>query len=165
MPLNVRTDHGYRAGPIAVFRLSGQANEEFDAMFDALSRRISRSILPGQQGIAEISAPLESTTFGTICLTRTNVTAPWINFEAGALAKEATKALVMPLLIDLQYPEVTGPLAIFQCKSFNRESILEIISTINGATLTPIKAVTLEEAFNLGWPRLEVKFGSLQMEI
>jgi hypothetical protein len=48
--------------------------------------------------------------FGIVCVTAANQHAPWLIFEAGALAKHLEAARVMPLCIDLEPAAVTGAL-------------------------------------------------------
>jgi TIR domain len=69
----------------------------------------------GRWGV-EIAKELEACNFGIICITRENRDAPWILFEAGALAKSMQDGKVIPLLLDLDKKEISGPLAQFQAK-------------------------------------------------
>lgn len=46
-------------------------------------------IAKGSRGQDEIAGKLRDAAMGVICLTPSNVAAPWILFEAGALSKEA----------------------------------------------------------------------------
>lgn len=71
-------------------------------------------IHPGVKGLPEISEVLNNSNLGIICLTRENITAPWILFEAGALSKTLRESLVCPYLLDLVPTDVKGPLAQFQ---------------------------------------------------
>jgi hypothetical protein len=49
-----------------------------------------------------------------------NQVAPWILFEAGALAKTIESTFVVPYLIDLEPPNINrGPLKQFQAKRAN----------------------------------------------
>jgi hypothetical protein len=53
---------------------------------------------------------LEDANFGIVCLTRENKAAPWVLFEAGALARQTSVAIACPLLIDLDPADVGFPL-------------------------------------------------------
>ncbi len=44
-------------------------------------------IAAGDRWANEVANELEASKFGIICITRENIIAPWILFEAGALAK------------------------------------------------------------------------------
>jgi hypothetical protein len=57
---------------------------------------------------------LEETNYGILCVTRENQDAPWLAFEAGALAKSVKRAKVIPLCMDLPTSDLTGPLKTFQ---------------------------------------------------
>src|SRR5713226_3736020 len=60
-----------------------------------------------------IAAGLDESRAGIVCITRDNLTAPWLLFEAGALAK-TSNAVLCPYLFRLQPTDVTGPLSQFQ---------------------------------------------------
>ena len=55
-----------------------------------------RDIGAGQRWNEQISARLKDTHFGIICLTPENLNAPWLLFEAGAVAKALDLARVVP---------------------------------------------------------------------
>src|SRR5688572_18638179 len=75
----------------------------------------SEDIDAGLRWNDEVTRELSQTRFGIICLTAENQTAPWILFEAGALAKTIEKTHVVPYLIGLEPTDVQrGPLAQFQ---------------------------------------------------
>ena len=62
----------------------------------------------------EVASALDQMDFGIICVTSGSQHAPWLMFEAGALAKHLKSARVVPLYIDLGPTDVTGPLADWQ---------------------------------------------------
>ena len=67
----------------------------------------------GERWANEVAKELENSNFGIISVTRENVASPWILFEAGALAKSLQGSRVIPLLLDLEFRDITGPLAQF----------------------------------------------------
>jgi hypothetical protein len=67
---------------------------------------MSDEIEPGARWQQEISTELESTDFGIIFVTAANQHRPWLNFEAGALAKAVDISRVVPLAIDLRPAEI-----------------------------------------------------------
>ena len=73
-----------------------------------------RDIEAGQRWNAQLSSRLKETDFGIICLTPENLTAPWLLFESGALAKALDAARVVPLLFGLKKADLSLPLARFQ---------------------------------------------------
>lgn len=47
----------------------------------------SEDIEKGSRWNTDIAQELKESTFGLICVTKDNLSAPWLNFEAGALSK------------------------------------------------------------------------------
>jgi TIR domain-containing protein len=82
---------------------------------------MSRSdVEAGARWNRDIDKQLEETNFDIICLTKSNCNAPWILFEAGALAKTIANSFVCPYLIDMNPSDVpNGPLTQFQAKRAN----------------------------------------------
>src|SRR5581483_8186823 len=74
----------------------------------------SEDIYAGSRWQKEIAEQLESTNFGIVCVTKENQHAPWLNFEAGALAKAVESSYVVPLAVDLKPTDVEIPLGQFQ---------------------------------------------------
>lgn len=119
----------------------------------------SQDIEKGARWFEEIGETLSTTDFGILCLTQTNIAAPWILFEAGALSKSLGQARVCPLLVNIKNADLQGPLAQFNTAGISRDEILRLIQSIN-ARLPDDKRRTeaqLEEAFDVWWPRLEKK--------
>ena len=67
-------------------------------------------IRAGMRWSREVDEQLRDTQFGILCLTKENQTAPWLLFEAGALAKSVEGAAVCPYLIDLSQVKFTADL-------------------------------------------------------
>jgi hypothetical protein len=81
----------------------------------------SEDIEAGTRWGSHVTTELSVTRFGIICLTPENQTAPWLLFEAGALAKTIENTYVVPYLIDLELAEIQhGPLNQFQAKRANK---------------------------------------------
>src|SRR6266700_7074493 len=74
---------------------------------------ISIDIEKGARWSPEIAERLEHSNVGIFCLTRDNLAAPWILFEAGAISKKKG-AHVCTFLLDLQAADVEPPLGQFQ---------------------------------------------------
>ena len=60
-----------------------------------------------------ISTQLSECKYGIICLAAENISAPWINFEAGAIAK-TLDSKVAALMIDIKPSDIRGPLSRYQ---------------------------------------------------
>lgn len=111
----------------------------------------------GDRWLAELSRQLEETSFGIVVLTSENTAAPWINFEAGALAKKLNESAVCPYLLDIaEQTELTGPLAQFQSKQANKKDTLALLNDVN-ATLgeSRLGESVLTETFERWWPDLD----------
>ena len=62
----------------------------------------SRDIQAGQRWGNELDRELEATGFGILCLVPTNLFAPWLIFEAGALSTSVVSSRVVPYCLGLQ---------------------------------------------------------------
>lgn len=125
----------------------------------------TESIRKGDRWRSELSQQLAETDFGILCLTKENLQAPWILFEAGALSKNLVNGRVTALLTGIQPTEVIEPLSQFQHTRSDREDILRLLKDINNL-LPEEKRLTidrLERVFSNYWPGLEKKLSeSLQ---
>lgn len=113
----------------------------------------------GERWGPAIAAELETSKCGIVCLTRSNLTEPWIFFESGALAKTVKDAFVCPYLIDLEPSDIPqGPLAQFQAKRANYDETLQLIQTVNKALGDAgVSDERLIRKFNRSWSDLELK--------
>jgi len=116
----------------------------------------------GERWAVEVARELEATNFGVICVTSENISSPWVLFEAGALAKSMQLGRAMPLLLDIDFRDVSGPLAQFQAKKAEREGLFEIVSAINHLSEQRIEDTRIGQLLDLAWPRLEKKISDLQ---
>src|SRR4051794_3511302 len=99
----------------------------------------STDIWAGTRWQAEIAGQLESTNFSIVCVTQENQAAPWLNFEAGALAKAVDASRVVPLAIDLKPSDVELPLGQFQAQPATQEGLSKVLASINAACEQPLK--------------------------
>jgi hypothetical protein len=120
-----------------------------------------RDIVAGERWAIEIGKELEDTNFGIVVLTSDNLDAPWILFEAGALSKAFAASAVMPYLVDVDFKDVSGPLAQFQSKKCDRDSTLELVIAINAKSPEPTDQGRLAELFDALWPKLQGKLAQL----
>src|SRR3569833_883872 len=72
----------------------------------------SENIEKGSVWFSEVSDTLKDTSFGLLCVTRQNINAPWLLFEAGALSKGLSTNRVSPLLVDLTPSDLKPPLSL-----------------------------------------------------
>jgi hypothetical protein len=125
----------------------------------------SEDIDKGTRWSPEIAAKLEASKAGIICLTPENLDSEWILFEAGALSKTVANTFVCPLLIGLEPANVQGPLAQFQLTNTTKDDFLRLVKTLNRALGdAALPDAHIEEAFEVWWPKLELKFTNLLKE-
>jgi hypothetical protein len=118
----------------------------------------SEDIAKGSQWFDELSSKLDECAFAILCLTRDNLSAPWILYEAGALGKRFEQARIAPLLIGLQVADLSGPLAQFNATLLDKEEIAKLVAAINAQLgAASLKEMQLESAFRLQWPNLKEK--------
>ncbi len=123
------------------------------------------AIDPGTRWEKELSAALEETRFGILCLTPENQLEPWICFEAGALAKTIEKTHVIPYLIDMKPEDLKQPLKQFQAIKATKENTLKLIKTIHKVSGDETRSQKdLEEAFEIWWPKLEAQIDVVKNE-
>lgn len=120
----------------------------------------------GARWSREIESELSSTNFGIVCVTQDNVTAPWILFESGALAKTVEGSYLVPYLIDMSPADIpSGPLSQFMAKRADRSGTLDLVCTINRALEEQgLPSDRLERTFERCWPVLERTLKSLPPE-
>jgi lambda repressor-like predicted transcriptional regulator len=116
----------------------------------------------GTSWYPNIASELASSNVGILCLTKDNVENPWILFEAGALSKNFDKANVCTILFDLDTSDLTGPLTNFQATRFVKDDFRKLIATINDTgNEQKLPGDTLDNVFEMWWPKLEEKIKKL----
>lgn len=117
----------------------------------------SEDIDKGTRWSTDIAKELEESAYGIIVITKDNLLAPWINFEAGALSKLIDKSNVSPFLFNVKRSEVKGPLLQFQSTIFEKDDILKLVKSINNRTDDDdrLDDAKLEKAFKVWWGELE----------
>lgn len=115
----------------------------------------SEDIHAGSRWQMEIAQELDGANFGIVCVTSANQFSPWLNFEAGALAKAVDTSRVVPLAIDLKPSDVQLPLAQFQAQPALQSGIAHIVKSLNTAVDEPLADSRLEKALTKWWPELE----------
>lgn len=122
----------------------------------------SKGIERGAMWFSEINNQLADTTVGVICITQENKNAPWILFEAGALAKGLSSNRVCTFLVDLEPADLQPPLAQFNHTFPVRESMWNLVNTLNnGLENNRLEPNVLERVFNTYWPQFEEAFAAI----
>lgn len=71
---------------------------------------------------------------------------------------------VIPLLFNLEFSDISGPLAQFQAKKFDREGLAEVVTSINKSCDTPVPDDRKNQLFIALWPELEKQFKGIPPE-
>jgi hypothetical protein len=125
----------------------------------------SEDIDKGARWSTDISQELENSSFGILCVTTQNIDAPWVNFEAGALAKSLDRSRVAPFLYGVNRTDVRGPLLQFQSTLFERDDVKKLITSLNKACdENALDEGRLDDVFSVWWPRLEETLGNLAVD-
>ena len=114
----------------------------------------------GENWDSKISQVLSDCKYGIICLTPQNVAAPWINFEAGAIAK-SLDSRVSCLMVNIKPSDIRGPLSRYQATKLDKKDMFQLISEINKATDQALDENRLTNAFNAMWTQLEQEISSV----
>jgi hypothetical protein len=122
----------------------------------------SEDVRKGKRWLVEISKELANSNFGIMCLTRKNLEAPWILFEAGALSKLKTANVCTLLMDNLRPGDVEGPLSHFQATQFTKTDVLKLILSINiQRGKSRIEEPRLKAMFEKWWSDLEFNVAKL----
>jgi TIR domain len=106
----------------------------------------------------DISQELQASSYGVFCLTKENLTKPWIMFEAGALSKSIDTSRVCPVLFGVDNADLEGPLVQFQAAPFSETEMRKLIRTLNsGLAEHRLEENVLTSVFDMWWPRLNEK--------
>lgn len=125
----------------------------------------SEDIDKGARWSTDIAKELEDSTFGILCVTKDNLEAPWLLFEAGALSKMMDKSSVCPFIFDLKRAEVKGPILQFQSTIFDKDDVKKLLLTLNKACGDAgLKEDLLSKTFDVWWPNLEESLEAIKGE-
>lgn len=119
----------------------------------------SKDIDRGSLWFSQINNQLKDTSIGIICITSSNLTKPWILFEAGALAKGLSSNRVCTFLVDLKPADISDPLAQFNHTLPNKEGVWSLVRTLNDSIdENKLPEKILENVFDTYWPQFEESF-------
>lgn len=114
---------------------------------------------------SKIAKELEESQFGIICVTKENIAAPWIYFEAGALYANKQTANATPFLVDVDLDNLQKePFREFMVTRFDKEDVRKLVSNINSKLEDNARYsdVQLNEYFeNVWWKKLEGELNGL----
>lgn len=111
----------------------------------------------GDNWDSKISQELSDCNYGIVCLTSENKSAPWIHFEAGALAR-ALDARVSTLMIDINPSDIKGPLSRYQATRLEKDDFSQLIESINKALDIPLDHDIIDPLLDALWPTISTEF-------
>ena len=109
----------------------------------------------GTAGVFEIAKQLKACDFGIFCLTPENRDVPWVNFEAGAISKDIDEARIWTYLYDMNFGDVSGPLARFQHTKVERAETHRLLESMNRKLAKPLPPDTFNAVFDALWPKFD----------
>ncbi|MEU9347397.1 TIR domain-containing protein [Streptomyces sp. NPDC048278] len=116
----------------------------------------SQDISKGERGLYAIATQLQECSFGVVCVTRENQSAPWINFESGAISRVLGESSLVPFLLDMPIKDLTGPLTQFQATdSSSQEDVWAMVKSINDKCENKVDQERLRTIFDKFWSDLE----------
>ncbi len=114
-------------------------------------------IAKGDKWDKVLSENLVDCSHGIICLTKDNIKAPWINFEAGALAK-TVDSKVTALMINVQPSDIQGPLSRYQATALVKDDFRKLLDSLNKDLTRSVDTERIDELFELIWPNMDKEF-------
>jgi hypothetical protein len=124
---------------------------------------ISDRISPGEHWAQRLGVELEQSDFGVLCLTRENFEAPWLLFEAGAVAKKFGSSRLVPYVLDDLPDEASrSPLDQFQRVRADRQGTYKLIEAINSIQENAKPSERLIRSFERWWPDFEETLNGLR---
>jgi hypothetical protein len=101
----------------------------------------------------ELTANLTTCPYGIFMVTKDNLHAPWLNYEAGSIARKlGIDTRLMVILLDDH--RVTGPLEAFQATRLDDEEMEKLVLDMNNVLGKPDWAGTVKIVFKEKWPSL-----------
>jgi hypothetical protein len=118
----------------------------------------SEDLKKGGRWQNDLTEELAKDSFGILCLTASNLTAPWILFEAGALSRAVGDAQVAPFLVGVRPSELPGPLTQFNAVNSDIKDFKRLVRDINarvGSEAVPPERI--EKSIDGLWPQIEAE--------
>jgi hypothetical protein len=122
-----------------------------------------RDIKPGDRWALVLGQALEDSDFGIICLTRDNLSSPWLLFEAGAMSR-GRDTKVVPVRFGLATSDIQDPLKQFQSVNADRDGIEDLVGRLFDVSRSKLDAPQRETVFTQLWPLLESRIAELSTQ-
>jgi hypothetical protein len=148
---------------------SGDRSEALAQLLCAWLPKVARGAKPWMSSIdlrkgyywdSELRAALQTYQFSIACVTRENLFAPWLAFEAGAISVHRG-GRVIPLLLGVEPDEVCGPLKMFQCVSANKRDFEALIRDLAHADGNADENSSSGALFEAHWSELSAAIDTL----
>ncbi len=118
-------------------------------VFPHLQFFISSDIEKGANFLDVILGELKDASIGIFLLTKGNVSAQWIQFEAGAFASKGVESKICPIYLDDDIDiDETGPLRFYQGSLINEKDIFKLLESINNSLQQRLEKEILLRMFN-----------------
>ncbi|OXM70511.1 TIR domain-containing protein [Amycolatopsis vastitatis] len=143
-------------------QIAASVREWLPFLINEVEPFMSSGIEAGARWQEEISSQLESTDFGIVFVTAENQGKPWLNFEAGALAKSVSASHVVPLAIDLGLADIQNPLGQFQAQRLDEAGMKKVIRALNSVAQRPMDAGMIDKLLATWWPELHQKIEAIK---
>lgn len=120
-----------------------------------------KDIASGTQWFQEINDKLREATFGIVCATPENLERPWLSFEAGALANQADRSRVVPVVFGMKKDNLPSPLNGFNGVDLDEDGFLRLISSIHEALKITTKWEIVKASAQRLWPEIEAELDAI----
>jgi TIR domain len=120
----------------------------------------SEDIAIGTPWFAKLMGQLEKTGICITCVTRDNVKAPWIFFEAGAIVGKrfGNEPKVLSYLVGVEGAAIGHtPLSQFQWAEATKDGTWKLVKSVNDSLANPFPKQLVEGNFRDKWPSLKRK--------
>src|SRR5258706_9667097 len=135
-----------------------------ETFFQTIEVFMSESdIEPGTRWAYRLNDELQISNYGIICLTPENLNSQWILFEAGALSNQVRNR-VTPLLFQVEFAEVKGPLSQFQYLKVEEEGFRKLATAINSNLEKPLSHDKMKDYFQVWWGQLHQTLSEISVE-
>ncbi len=121
------------------------------------------SISSGELWVTKLKKALSEMNFGIAMVTKANMNAPYLLFEAGALSKTAEGRLV-PVRCNLRVLDLKGPFSLLQSRGVTEDDFWRLVSAVNAASTTPLPEERLRKFFDKWWPDFNEKFYKINFD-
>ena len=102
---------------------------------------------------------LQSAECAILTLTKENINAPWLVFEAGVLFSKLDRSSIFPVVVDLSIADLSGPLAQFQAVRADKKGLSKLAREINTKSLEMhlggLELDLLIKTIEASWPGFE----------